>query len=397
MTFATSLNASLNDWLSNLATGRKEALKRGARRFASLVSPTADLETPRLPDGDGVAEHTMTSLSITTGLHRGASMELISPEYLIGSGDDCDVVLRDAAVCAHLCRLVRDWSGFCVRDLRTGTPQPVAPRKVTYKRGGAIEAGYELGGVEFTLRQHPLASRTVRSQETRKQAVSRAILAVALGGVVLAILAIAGAGAGQAVTKTPTASAKWISSGDQALAAQGFGSVHFGQDAHGEPQVSGLVTDPTERQRLQHWLRGSRYGNARLHVQLVSDLIEQTRRALADETLKISLRDARLDIEGRTSRLESKERIRALAEDLRGTISVEDRVQYLDPGDLAAPGPLPVTVRSVMVGNPSYFLTDDGTRYFVGGQLPDGAEVVAIDAQQIEFRWRGKGVTYKLK
>ena len=29
MTFATSLNASFNDWLSNLAAGRKEALWRG--------------------------------------------------------------------------------------------------------------------------------------------------------------------------------------------------------------------------------------------------------------------------------------------------------------------------------------------------------------------------------
>ena len=197
----------------------------------------AEIETLRRPEGRRVDEHTVTSVRITTGLHRGASMELTSPEYLIGDGDDCDVVLHDEAVCAHHCRLVHDWSGFRVKDLRTGIPQPVAPQKVTYKRGGAIEAGYELGGVEFTLRQQPLASNTVRSQGTRKQSVSRAILAAALAGVVLAIIAIASAG--QAVTKTPTVPAKWIRSGDQALAALGFGSVHFGQDAHGEPQGSG--------------------------------------------------------------------------------------------------------------------------------------------------------------
>jgi len=61
------------------------------------------------------------------------------------------------------------------------------------------------------------------------------------------------------------------------------------------------------------------------------------------------------------------------------------------------PVPLPVTVSSVMVGNPSYFLTDEGARYFVGGSLPDGAEVLAIDATQIQFRRQGQVIAYKLK
>jgi hypothetical protein len=199
------------------------------------------------------------------------------------------------------------------------------------------------------------------------------------------------------VTKSPAALAQWIGAGDHALAAQGFRSVRFGSDPRGEPQVRGLVTDLAERRRLQAWLRGSPYSKANLNVHLISDLIEQVRRALADETLKVGLRDARLDIEGRTSRPELKERIRALTDDLRGTVPVEDRVEYVDARDVARPGPLPVTVSSVMVGNPSYFLTDDGARYFVGGQLSDGAEVLAIEAAQIQFRLRGKVVTYELK
>ena len=394
MSFAASLNASLNDWLATVAAGRKEAIKRGARRFALLVSPMAGLETLHLPEGVRADEAPVVVLRITSGLHRGASMELTGSEYLIGSGDDCDVVMRDEAVSAHHCRLVREWSGFCVRDLRTGTPQRVTALTVAYE-GGSIEAGYELGGIQFTLRQDPPASKVARAQEARKQSVSWAILVVVIAGVVLAI--VAAAGAGRAVTKSPTALAEWTRSGDEALAAQGFRSAHFGRDSRGEPQVNGLVTDLAEKQRLQEWLRGSAYSKAHLNVHPVSDLIEQVRRALADETLKIGLRDARLDIEGSTSRLELKERIRALTEDLRSTLPVEDRVQYVDAHDGAGPGPLPVTVRSVMVGNPSYFLTDDGTRYFVGGQLSDGAEVLAIDAAQIQFRLRDKLVIYKLK
>src|SRR5436309_3551909 len=116
----TGLSASLNDWLATMAAGRKEALKRGARRFALLASPAAELETLHPPHGIGVDESPAVALRITSGLHRGASMPLTGLEYLIGSGDDCDVVLRDAAVSAHHCQLGREWSGFCVRDLRTG-------------------------------------------------------------------------------------------------------------------------------------------------------------------------------------------------------------------------------------------------------------------------------------
>jgi len=401
MTFATSLSASLNDWLATVVAGRREAFERGARRFALLVSPTAELETLHSPDavevdapGGAMGQLPAVALRITSGLHKGASMKLMSGEYLVGSSDDCDVVLRDEAVSAHHCRLVREWSGFCVRDLRTGPPQLVTPQTVAYD-GGAIEARYEVGGVHFTLRQEPPPSQAARAQEMRKHSVSSALLMVALLGVVLTILAVVGAG--RAVTKSSSALAQWSNTGDPALAAQGFRSVHFGSNSQGQLQVRGLVADLAEKRRLQTWLRGSPYGNAHLNVQLASDLIEQVQRALADETLKVGLRDARLDIAGKTSRLELKQRIRALTEDLRDTVPVEDRVQYMDARDDTGPGPLPVIVSSVMVGNPSYFLTDDGTRYFLGGQLPDGAEVLAIDAAQIQFRRQGKVITYKLK
>ena len=393
MTLATSLSGSLNDWLANVAAGRKEALKRGAQRFALLVSPTAELETRSPPQGVGAGDAPAVALRIASGMHRGASLELTDSEYLIGSSDDCDVVLRDEAVSAHHCRLAREWSGFCVRDLRAGPPQLVTPQTVVYE-GGAIEAGYEVGGVRFTLRQAAPPSKVARSRELSRQSVSSALLVVMILGVLLAIVAVVSAQ--RTVMKSSTALAQWSNTGNQALAAQGFRSVHFGSDPRGQMQVKGLVADPAENRRLQAWLRGSPYSKAHVNVHLASDLIEQVRRALAEDTLTVGLRDARLDIAGKTSRLELKQRIRALTEDLRDTVTVEDRVQYLDAHE-AGPVPLPVTVSSVMAGNPSYFLTDEGTRYFVGGQLPDGAEVLAIDAAQIQFRRQGQVITYKLK
>ena len=57
-------------------------------------------------------QHVGVTLTITSGLHRGASMALQSGEYLVGSGEDCDIVLRDTSgkrtrAIRHIC-----WDGY---------------------------------------------------------------------------------------------------------------------------------------------------------------------------------------------------------------------------------------------------------------------------------------------
>src|SRR5581483_5241891 len=137
--------------------------------------------------------------------------------------------------------------------------------------------------------------------------------------------------------------------------------------------------------------------NSRARGQSTERLVEQDRQALADDTLQVEFRDGRLLVEGRTTRTALKTRIQALADDLRGTVPVEDHVTYADGTDYGSAGPLPVRVQSVMVGNPSYFITDNGARYFVGGVLPDGAEVMSIDANEIRFTRGGRTAVYKLQ
>jgi Inner membrane component of T3SS, cytoplasmic domain len=349
MTPGTSLNASLNEWLSNLAAGRKDVLRRAASRFASLVSPLGEFEAAyhahhmeKATDLSGVR------LTIASGLHRGAFTELTAKEYLIGSGDDCDIVLRDAQVSASHCRVVRGPFGFSVQDLRTGEPQTAPPGLVTYQRG-AIKASYDVGGVLFTLRQ-PLPERAQSVSEiARKRLTPPALLGVLLVCILTGALVTLGA-AGR---------------------------------SRQEASVLAAIANPN--------IAGNR-------ALAVSELVEAAQRALAGENLHVGMIDGQLRVEGTTSRVELKERISALARDLRSTVPVQDRVAYVDAMDLATSlGPLPVRVSAVMAGDPSYFLTDDGTHYFVGGVLPGGAEVLAIDAAQIQFRVGHRVVVYQLK
>ena len=343
MTSTANVNLILTGWLSRLA-GQKDLLARGAQRFASLVSPLSELEVTH--SGEGA--RSSATLRIVSGLHRGATMELTASDYLIGSGEDCDIVLCDPQVASHHCRLIQEWSGFVLRDLRTPTPRAISPGEVIYE-GGAIEAQYDLGGVTLSLRQSALAR--ARPDNRRARISSLLLPAVVIVTILLAVGSLVVPG--HALQSVAVSGAARIAAGNRAS----FGSRHF----------------------------------------TTSEVLEQARRALADENLHVELQDGRLYVEGRTPKLELKNRIHALAEDLRGTIAVEDHVAYTDAADSGSPGPLPVRVRSVMVSNPSYFLTDTGARYFVGGVLPDGAEVLAIGAGEIQFRRAGKIIAYKLQ
>lgn len=346
---ATNFNAVVTGLLTKLAAGRRTAFSQGARRFAALVapaSPQSALEEAQ-PEG-GRALVAPATLKISSGLHGGATLELTGSEYLIGCGDECDIVLRDAHVAGRHCSLSRSWSGFSVQDLRGKTPRPVPPGEIQYD-GGAIEVQYQIGELHFVVRQAAPPRDSGEPGATAERSAPRTLLLVGLVGVLLAVMAIATTG----------------------RAAKADGSA--------------------EAQRLSELNAGSQGEKS-------ERLLEQARQALGDSSLRVELQDGHMLVEGRTTRTALKTRIQALADDLRGRIPVEDRVTYAEVADYGnEPGPLPVRVQSVMVGDPSYFITDNGARYFVGGVLPDGAEVVSIDASEIRFTRGGRIAAYKLQ
>ena len=391
MSFTTSLNTTLTDWLAGLAAGRRAGLERNARRFASLTSLAAEMETT--PGATQEIDSPRAILSITSGLHRGALLELTAPEYLIGSGDDCDIVLRDGHVAARHCRLARRWSGFEVRDLRTSEPQVITPKAVAYD-AGAIEAQYEVGGVVFALRQ-PLSAQTAeRHGKARTRFAPEIALAALAGSIALTLWTFAASDRHEKWDASHSVAAR-IVAGNSGLSAAGFSSIHFASGANGELEIIGVLDDSAQRQRLDGWLRRANYGAVTVAVQLISGVLEQARRALAAEGLRVEARNGRLQVEGVTTNADVRARIRALSDDLRGTLVVEDHVEYHE--SRTAAGPFPLRLRGVMIGAPSYFLTESGARYFVGGVLPDGAEVLAIEATQIRFRLDGRIITYKLE
>ena len=345
MESAKSLNALLTDWLTQLMSGQRVAFTQSAQRFAALLSSEAELEAER-PDASD-SRTAPATLKIASGLHTGACLKLTVNQYLIGCAQDCDIVLRDSHIAEHHCKLIRGWAGFSVRDQRFGSTQLVAPTEVKYD-GGSIEVQYEIGGLRFSVCQPPPATTPPAAGSRWHFPGSRALLLAVVVGVLVAAVALAAFG--------------------QA------GRHQSGIQAH-QPGAPGSGLDATAAARV----------------------VEEARLALADDRVKVEVHDGRLLVEGATAQAALKARIQALATDMRGTIPVEDRTTYIPDQGSEGPGPLPIRVQSVMVSQPGYFITDSGARYFVGGVLPDGAEVVSISATEIQFLRAGHPVVYRLQ
>lgn len=343
MESAPNLNAQVTDWLAKLVSGQRMAFTHSAQRFAALLSSETELEVAR-PD----APVAPATLNIGTGLHAGACLKLTADQYLVGCAEDCDIVLRDRHIADHHCSLIRGWAGFAVRDLRSKSGKLLTPTDVKYDHG-SIDVHYEVGELRFVVRQPPPAGVISESEAAQNPPVSRAVVLAVVVGVLVAAVG---------------------------LAIVGQIGKHRGTEQARNPSVPAAGLDEKASARL----------------------MEEARLALADDRLKVELHDGRLLVEGSTGHSALKARIQALATDLKGTIPVEDRVTYLAADDpLDGPGPLPVRVQSVMVGHPAYFITDTGARYFVGGVLPDGAEVVAISAGEIQFKRAGHVIVYTLQ
>jgi type III secretion protein D len=253
---------------------------------------------------------------------------------------------------------------------------------------------YQIGSAEIALRRREPEEQAAAPAIAALRKRSPAQIATAGLLIVLVLTTLVIAAANQFATHLRPELAERLVQGDAALRSQGFNTVHFRTVKQKELEIAGTVPNAAAKNRLREWLAASAYKDARFKVHAADSLVQQVRDALGDASVQVRFDRGRLSLEGTTSRLATRQRIRSVTEDLQGVIAVDDRVAYIEAPE--SPGPLPVRVRDVKVGDARYFSADNGARYFEGALLPDGAEVIAIDATQIRFRRGGRTLVYEL-
>ncbi|WP_446904164.1 type III secretion system inner membrane ring subunit SctD [Burkholderia sp. YIM B11467] len=169
--------------------------------------------------------------------------------------------------------------------------------------------------------------------------------------------------------------------------------------------VSGYVSDPAARERVAQIVAG--VDNAALgNIYVVSDLVATAQTYFSDTALTVAyLGRGRIELTGAAARAQIEPRIRNYMKDARPALEVVDRVRDAD-ADPAAPhtattlggmaGIPEITTVFAGDGDQRYIETADGSRYFEGARLKEGAVVASIGPDAVVFERNGQRITMPL-
>lgn len=354
------------------------------------MSSANDIHAASAPSTDAV-----NVLRILTGLHAGASRTLAAQEMiLVGSGDDCDIVLADNGVSRHhaLVNIVGDTASLRALDapLRVdGAPllpgDPVELRALQRIQLG--DASIAFGGERHpgwaTLLPMAADAATARPQASR----SRRLPAIAA----LAVLSLASVAIFAAVMphKAETADAK------TALAAmiQEF-RIRDGrtsEDVNGNPVLSGTVDSSNTRDRIQERLRAEGIA-ATLDLRTGDKIAEDVREVLRSQGLNAKTRYLGDGVVEASGRFEDMEALRAASQsramfevvgvkqvrvDNKAVVAREPGAAPSAPAVPAAPVE-PVRIVSIVRNDDPHLVALDGTKYVVGDELPGRGNLMLI-------------------
>jgi hypothetical protein len=328
------------------------------------------------------------ALTITGGLHTGASVRGRRCMTLGASPED-DLMLRDVGVQAAHAEIARLNGVWAVLSSIDGAARALAPVE-TLRRGRFLRQRFQIGGASFVLTQAmPLPVLSVRVRQVSWWR-SMWIWPVALVTLILTVAAFSMLPSNQKAPEAPDA---------QAMAARGWPDVQVVAEPSGGFRVTGYVEDAAQLERLHQWLESESLGILTWQVRSGVESVVLVRQALGAEGVTVEYAGAgRVRVQGTVSDMAIRQRLRGVAADLAGIVQIEDRLAVVDT-QASAPRmrPLPFRILDVVPGENGYFRTDSGARYFIGATLSDGAEVVSISADAIEFRQGDRQVFYPLK
>ncbi len=370
-------------------------------------------------------------LIVLTGLHEGARVALPASTCVVGSAEGCDVVLVDPGVQPIHASLGLAGQSAVLRLSAAAGQQEAAAEE-------CLLAPYEpflIGTVWLVLVPVAFAWGEVlalpdggaghasgQAKEDRPEGTVRARspvqvllhrrwpLALAVAAAMTATVGVvAGNGQQRSMLKPEPASARTLvaPSQDEALRRivddLALRSVKI--DTTVEPPVlAGFVANPEELQALARALAAqTKPGRTLVRVQVGTELAQRAQEFLGDPGVRASyVSPGKLVLSGRAATRQAvalNRRVQQLSEDLGVAVALDDRIDY---GDLRAQvpppkdEPLPLRIVEVQADEPAFFRTADGGKFFVGARMPDGAEVVAVGAEQITFRKNGRSLAYRV-
>lgn len=341
--------------------------------------------------GDGPEPGPDRVLRILSGLHAGASRTLAEREMiLVGSGEDCDIVLADQGVARHhaLINLVAGMSSLRALDapLRVdGAPlhpgDPVELRGLQRIQLG--DAAIAFGAADDPRWPTLLPAATGAPGAPRAgQGLKRLPTVAALAVLSLASLAIFAAvmppkeqEPGPKVTLESLIRDYRI--GDGAVA----------RDPNGDPVLTGTVADAATRERIGKRLQEAGI-TATLDLRTGEDIAADVSEVLRSQGVTAKTRYLGNGVVEASGRFEDMQALRAAAQsramhDVAGVDkvlaknSIEPEAAGIPPAG-SAPAAAAVRIVSVVRGEEPHLVDVDGVEYPVGADVPGHGRLVSI-------------------
>jgi type III secretion system YscD/HrpQ family protein len=354
---------------------------------------------------------------ILRGVHAGAERSLVPGEYVLGSGAECDIVLRDDGIAErHIALIVGPATAYIKRQ----------GDAVWISRGKAVKASRRLlsnhevlclGDAELSITAVLQSSVALAEPGVVQDESNRARAATPIGSssggrgwpmrwalyalaCSSALLATFLAYAALTQDNTPSAAnARRKAEMQKVLQPLKLDDLKVSVDAKGTVVLSGYVKEQEEVDRIRQLAGLYAHGTPLMKFHVGNHLEQRAREFLDDPGLEISYQaGGKLRVTGASTRLETKFRQQQLVREMKGIVAFDDSAVYIVAEKKEPPPVMPVKIVSIYAGyeDRRYFKTDDATKYFEGSVMSDGAEVVSIDIREIVFKRAGKTITFPL-
>lgn len=371
---------------------------RAKRDGASEASNDAVVDIAGSPAAESV-DTGGHALRILSGLHIGASRPLAEKEMiLVGSGEDCDIVLSDPGVAPHHALIGLLGGTFSVRaldaPLRVGG-QPLHPgdpvEMVTLQHIELGQAALAVGAVN-----DPAWSSLLPAYDGTRPAPAPAPYMKRLPAVAaFAVLSLMSVAILAAVVPRRDSAPQPRDSLAQLIPEFGIVDGRAAVDTNGIPVLSGTVKDAATRDRIRQRLRDQNI-SASLDLRTGEDIANDVRdilRAQGFATRTRYLGKGDVEVSGNFEdggALEKAVKSRAMVEVAGVRRVIPRNYEPIDPFQtIAAPTAeqkaaaqrATVSLVSVVRGKEPHVLGSDGTKFVIGEQLPDGSTLIGIGAE----------------
>ena len=310
-------------------------------------------------------------LTITAGRHQGANQPLHSRDFLmVGSGADCEIILTDNGVMPHHCVISRTGSELMLRplDAEVGLGDDVkSPGQLyAFKPGETLT----IGESSFTIKKHVLSKAAKKSgrQRTRYWAKGFWLTMSTLTLMALVLVLLATAQRPEVEENVST-----------------FGFNHSGVNEQNDLGTNQLYF---EQWYLEHQNQQSEPLFIAPPIDIAASVQEILRLSGINSRAQL-LAPGKVEVTGHfgdSRALASVIQSRAIRE-----IEGLDQVVAINLDAPSAPivGPQKVAkkrisrVTQIVSGSDPYLVSQDGSRYYLGAELPDGSVLVQIEGRHM--------------